>query len=98
MTAGRRPSDTATMPTNHTRTQVAILQLLTALFICRVLVQLIQYTIDVDALPEFERWQSGALPYGVLVVLQLSIVAGQAVIIRPPRPASACCPIACCCR
>ena len=70
------------MPTNHTRFQVAILQILTALFVCRVVVQMVQYVVDVDALPEFERWQSGALPYGVLVVLQLLIVAGQIVIIR----------------
>jgi hypothetical protein len=70
------------MPTNHTRLQVAVLHVLTALFVCRVVVQMVQYLVDVDALPEFDRWQSGALPYGVLFVLQLLIVAGQVVIIR----------------
>lgn len=70
------------MLTNHPRLQVATLQILVALFVCRVLVQLVQYVVDVDALPEFERWQSGALPYGVLVVLQLLIVAGQATVVR----------------
>lgn len=70
------------MRMKHARLRVAVLHILTALFVCRVLVQMVQYVVEVDALPGFERWQSGALPYGVLVVLQLLIVAGQAVIIR----------------
>jgi hypothetical protein len=82
MTTGPRSSDTATMPTSHARLQIAVLQVLTAFFVCRVVVQMIQYIVDLDVLPEFERWQSGALPYGVLFVLQLLVVAGQVVIIR----------------
>jgi sterol desaturase/sphingolipid hydroxylase (fatty acid hydroxylase superfamily) len=47
------------------------------LFVVRVVAQLIQFFHPVDVLPRFEEWQGGALPYGVLVVAQLAIVAGQ---------------------
>ena len=54
-----------------------VLGLLAVLFVGRVVAQLIQYFRPVDVLPRFEQWQSGALPYGILVVLQLAIIAGQ---------------------
>ncbi len=62
---------------NSSRFHAGLLGLLAMLFIGRVLAQLIQYFSPVDILPRFEQWQSGALPYGVLVVLQLAIIAGQ---------------------
>jgi len=54
-----------------------LLGLLAMLFVGRVVAQLIQYFHPVDVLPRFEEWQSGALPYGILVALQVAIVAGQ---------------------
>lgn len=54
-----------------------LLGLLALLFVGRVVVQLIQFLHPVEVLPRFEQWQSGALPYGILVVSQLAIVAGQ---------------------
>lgn len=62
----------------HTR----LLALLALLFVGRVVVQLIQYFHHVDVLPTFEEWQSGALPYAVLVGFQLVIVAGQVRVVR----------------
>ncbi|HWI02249.1 MAG TPA: hypothetical protein VNT52_00210, partial [Acidimicrobiales bacterium] len=47
------------------------------MFLGRVLVQLAQYFHPVDFLPGFEEWQSGALPYAVLVALQVAIIAVQ---------------------
>lgn len=43
----------------------------------RVAAQLVQYRYDVTWLPAFDSWQSGALPYGVLVAAQLTIIAVQ---------------------
>ena len=54
-----------------------VLGLLALLFVGRVVVQLIQFLHPVEVLPRFEEWQSGALPYELLVVAQLAIVAGQ---------------------
>jgi sterol desaturase/sphingolipid hydroxylase (fatty acid hydroxylase superfamily) len=54
-----------------------LLGLLAVLFLGRVVVQLIQYLHPVDFLPGFEEWQSGALPYAVLVALQVAIIAVQ---------------------
>ena len=62
-----------------------LLGLLALLFVGRVVVQLIQFLHPVEVLPRFEEWQSGALPYGVLVVLQLAIVAGQLRVVRAVR-------------
>jgi sterol desaturase/sphingolipid hydroxylase (fatty acid hydroxylase superfamily) len=59
------------------RFHAGLLGLLSLLFVGRVVAQLIQYFNPIDVLPRFEQWQSGALPYGVLVVLQLAIVGGQ---------------------
>ncbi len=54
-----------------------LLGLLALLFVGRVVAQLIQFLHPVEVLPRFEEWQSGALPYEVLVVVQMGIVAGQ---------------------
>jgi hypothetical protein len=64
------------------RPTTLILGALSALFAARVAVQAIQYVHDFDVLPAFERWQSGALPYWVLFVLQVAIVTSQIVILR----------------
>ena len=45
------------------------------LFFFRVVAQLIQAYSPVTVLPPFETWQSGALPYPVLVLFQLIILA-----------------------
>ncbi|MBT9445636.1 MAG: hypothetical protein IV086_08065 [Hyphomonadaceae bacterium] len=48
---------------------------LLALFLFRVLAQMAQAIAPSDALPPFEAWQSGTLPYPVLVVAQVAIIA-----------------------
>ena len=45
-----------------------------ALFCFRVLAQLIQSLVDLESLPSFEAWQSGALPYWLLLVFQILII------------------------
>lgn len=57
-----------------TRSVVSLLWLLTALFLSRVLAQLIQYLSPVTALPEFAAWQGSALPYPLLLSSQLLIL------------------------
>ena len=57
------------------------LGLLAVLFVARVGAQLIQFFHEVDVLPTFDEWQSGVLPYGALVVVQLAIVAGQLLVV-----------------
>ena len=52
-----------------------ILLTLLVLFITRFAAQMIQATHPLAFLPEFEAWQSGALPYPLLVVFQLIIIA-----------------------
>ena len=53
----------------------AILSLLLALFVFRVSAQLVQRLWPTPLLPPFEMWQSGTVPYAVLVVSQLVIIA-----------------------
>lgn len=48
--------------------------LLLLLFCFRVGAQLLQYFYPVSFLPAFENWQSGALPYWVLVIFQIIII------------------------
>ena len=48
---------------------------LTALFVFRVIAQPLALVIDSPLLPRFESWHSGVLPYPLLVVAQLFIVA-----------------------
>jgi hypothetical protein len=47
----------------------------TALFVLRVLGQAVVAGWDVGFLPPFERWQSGLLPYPVLLAAQVVLVA-----------------------
>jgi hypothetical protein len=51
------------------------LAVLLLLFLGRVTAQLRQYVSPTDALPPFSAWQSGALPYPVLVASQFAIIA-----------------------
>jgi len=51
------------------------LVLLFLLFCFRVGAQLLQHFFPVSFLPAFEEWQSGALPYWILVIFQIIIIA-----------------------
>jgi hypothetical protein len=48
---------------------------LTALFALRVIAQPLALVVDSPLLPRFESWHSGVVPYGLLVVAQLFILA-----------------------
>ncbi len=48
---------------------------LTALFVFRVIAQPLALVVDSPLLPQFESWHSGLLPYPLLVVAQLFILA-----------------------
>lgn len=48
---------------------------LLGLFVFRVAAQLVQAVHPVPFLPSFDAWQSGALPYLLLLVFQLAIIA-----------------------
>jgi hypothetical protein len=64
----------------------ALLALLLALFVFRVLAQLTQWLSPTSLLPPFDAWQSGTVPYAALVVAQLLIIAAiLAVIFRMRR-------------
>jgi hypothetical protein len=61
--------------------RVGILRALGLLFLARVCVQLVQRIGEVSWLPPFDAWQSGALPYPVLVAAQVAILIAMVVII-----------------
>jgi len=64
----------------------AILSLLLALFVFRVSAQLVQRLWPTSLLPPFGMWQSGTVPYAVLVASQLVIIAAiLAIIVRMRR-------------
>ncbi len=76
----------------HNRPYVAVLSVLLAAFVLRVLAQLMQAFSDVPWLPPFEAWAAGGLPYPVLIVFQVIIVAAVVEVTRklargdlPPR-------------
>jgi hypothetical protein len=58
---------------NHTH--AALLAALLLLFLGRVAAQLVQRLWPTPLLPDFAAWQSGLLPYGVLLASQLVILA-----------------------
>lgn len=58
------------------------LSLLLALFVFRVVAQLWQYAWPTDRLPAFSAWQSGLLPYPLLVLSQLMLIAAGVWAIR----------------
>jgi len=51
-----------------------ILLCLTVLFVFRVVAQMIQFWHPYPVLPSFEAWQSGAVPYSLLLSVQVVIV------------------------
>lgn len=61
---------------------VGALTALTLLFLARVIAQLIQAVGTVSFLPSFDDWQSGALPYPLLLISQIAIVAAQIVLVK----------------
>lgn len=71
----------AARPIRLTRV-VWVLGGLMLLFLGRVLAQLIQWSASTSLLPSFDRWQSGALPYGVLLGFQLLILGGQVLVVH----------------
>jgi len=58
---------------NRVRLFAWVLSILTGLFVFRLVAQLIQVWYPVAFLPSFEAWQSGALPYPLLFVSQVTI-------------------------
>ena len=64
------------------KTHALVLLGLLGLFIFRVTAQLIQLVNPTALLPHFDRWASGALPYGVLLAFQAMLIAGVASIIH----------------
>ena len=63
-------------------TRAAALWTLLALFVGRVAGQLVVALDAAPFLPPMEEWQSGLLPYPVLLVSQVALIAGLAVICR----------------
>lgn len=57
------------------RAHAIALGALLALFLFRVIAQVMQAVAPTDALPAFEAWHSGTLPYPVLLASQAAIVA-----------------------
>lgn len=56
---------------------VPTLLALTVMFACRVVAQLVQAFGSVERLPPFEAWQSGAIPYPLLLTAQILILTVQ---------------------
>ncbi len=54
-----------------------LLAVLSAVFLLRVVAQAAQWVGDVDWLPAFDAWQSGAVPYAGLFASQLAILGLQ---------------------
>ena len=71
-------------PTTPSRRAFVLVVLMVA-FAGRVIVQLVQLVHPVTWLPSFEQWQSGTLPYAVLLAGQLAILGAQFHIIRSVR-------------
>ena len=69
-------------PVLHNRPHVAVLSVLLAAFVLRVLAQLMQALSNVTWLPSFETWAAGGLPYPILVAIQVIIIAAALEAIR----------------
>ena len=63
------------------RTYVGLLAVLLVVFLFRVTAQFVQWVHPVRFLPPFDDWQSGVLPYPVLLLAQIAILAVLFVII-----------------
>ena len=64
------------------RNYVPPLLILLTLFTFRVLAQLLQKLYPVDFLPAFSAWQSGTLPYSLLLCSQVAIILVSGFTIR----------------
>ncbi len=64
------------------RPHVTVLSVLLTAFALRVLAQMMQAISDVPWLPPFEAWAAGGLPYAVLLIVQVIIVAAVVEVIR----------------
>ncbi len=69
-------------PLTYNRAHVAVLSILLAAFVLRVLAQLAQAYSSIEWLPPFSAWAAGGLPYPVLVTIQVVIIAVAVDIIR----------------
>lgn len=59
-------------------TWAAALWFLLALFLLRVTAQLVQLIFPIALLPPFDDWDSGLVPYGFLLTVQVAIAATMA--------------------
>jgi len=57
------------------RAHALVLAALFALFLFRVIAQALQAVAPTNVLPPFDAWQSGTLPYPILLGLQAAIIA-----------------------
>lgn len=67
------------------RLKLVLMSVLTALFVLRVCAQLLQALFPVGWVPEFEAWQSGVLPYPVLLAAQLAIIGFMSFVLHRVR-------------
>ena len=67
------------------RLTLVLMSVLTALFVLRVCAQLLQALYPVGWVPEFEAWQSGVLPYPVLLAIQFGIVGLMSFVLHRVR-------------
>lgn len=58
-----------------------VMAALAVLFLGRVIAQLTQAVGTVPYLPSFDDWQSGALPYPILLISQVAILIAQTVLV-----------------
>jgi hypothetical protein len=61
---------------------VVALSILLGLFCFRVLAQLLQRYLELPFLPPFDAWQSGAVPYGILLASQILVIVFYAWILQ----------------
>ena len=67
------------------RLTLVLMSVLTALFALRVCAQLLQALYPVGWFPEFEAWQSGLLPYPLLLAGQFAIVGLMSFVLHRVR-------------
>ncbi len=56
-----------------------------ALFILRVLAQLMQAIFTVEFIPPFEAWHGGGLPYSVLLASQMALIGWMSYVLHKVR-------------
>ena len=67
------------------RLTLVLMGVLTAVFVLRVCAQLLQALYPVGWIPEFEDWQSGALPYPILLAGQFGIIGLMSFVLHRVR-------------